>query len=410
MLACLALGSPVAGQTVAGARVDVIADAVCEPYAQSIADICDFAVAQAEAKGLTLPPRLLVRAEQNPDHWPSFIADLDGQVVVCPWHEDTLATIGGHPGDVDLHQPRQLMGAVLDVATDNLLPGVTLMLACDELVPALWAEKGAAAWPGGLDYLELCGPEAYERIAAYARGMPVLEIGAWARKAGAELGGEAIWEALAAVPEQVAAGAEPMRAFGEAVLARAAGDGLRQEFDAIMAVVDAIDTGEGDLVFGGFEEGHPPPMWEYHSANALLTQEHATEGARCAGLRPKADLTGPVPLAPSGIYWWHPDWSAFSALAMDIYNDSAIRERVVVQLWDEHYRTHANALLELSLPPKCTTALTLRFDRLPLRPMPGFEDRFDGTLHLQDMGWLEIAYYPSEAKPTIYVDNVRLVR
>ncbi len=123
-------------------RIQVWADPELEDHVAAIHTICTYAAEQAEASGLTLPDTITVHAVMRRSY-PSFVVVRGDSIVFQVYRElDLGASLRKPPWVHRFMKVRDLMTAVLDVATDSRYPAITDMLSAVYLVPGLFDAYG----------------------------------------------------------------------------------------------------------------------------------------------------------------------------------------------------------------------------------------------------------------------------
>jgi len=392
-----------------GERVQVETDEGLAPYADALRAICSSGVSEAEALGLQLPDTITVRAKRKAT-FPSFClaqgndirfevcsdGDLGPYWVAEFWH-------------IRFYKVRDLLAAVLDVATRGRYPALTEMIAATELVPKLYGLQGLKVWPQPYDYNTVEGYDSYTKElwdADLVERCPGLDLAVAGRLVADNYGLEALCAALQqACTQEVAEGGE-IPALAQALVEVTGDETLRERLAHTADLCQAPPPGE-DVVIYDFEAAADARFWHsWHSDVERVADGPEGAGGALRWTKTGADDSWPT-LLHQAPYWRYRDWRGFTALEMDLLNDSDGAQKLAVELYDRRRRVNGLASAEFTLAPHGRRHISVPLRRLRARAAPGSE-LFDGTFHYGDVQGISLLLWPAAGPVTIYVDNLAL--
>jgi len=399
-------------------RIQVVAEPELENYVAAIHTICTYAVEQAEEAGLTLPDTITVQAVMR-ESYPSFVVVRGDSIVFQVYRElDLGASLRKPPWVHRFMKVRDLMTAVLDVATDSQYPAITDMLSAVYLVPGLFEAYGPQVWPQAYDYYDYEGPQVYtDRLQS-----PLMvelsagtELAALAYDVAEGHGPPGLCEALAKAiadedPERDAA------AKLEEALVEVTGDeALRDWIESYRRLAQVEPEEDGSVLLFGFEDQMELDTWNTGpNFQAAVVADHATQGNSALRLATADGVTGWSVFTHVVPRWRLGDWREFSGLALDVYNHNNTEEQLRIELHDCHRRSHGKIQLTVRLAPQAATEVVLPFDgaRTFAEYIPGdVQDLglYEGAFRFGAVSEIALVRRPDAGPVVLDVDNVRLV-
>jgi len=394
-------------------RVTVEPDETLKPYTPAIQTICTYAVSQAEAMGLSLPERVTVRAAKS-DHYPSFCLARGDEVLFLPHLDLDLG-----PGwvarlpQIGLAKVRDLLTAVLDIATRHEYPAIAEMISACYLVPALFQAQGPELWPQPYDYNAIEGREQYIPdlwSPTLQERCPELGLAALAFQVAEDHGLPVLGKALAAAVADRDPAKDALQKLADALSAATGEAGLREQVLQFRELCHVEPDENGTVLLYGFDSAADLQTWVCWESQARIVPDHATQGPGCVRWEKQGPDTAWPTLVHDLPYWKHRDWRGFSDLAVDVYNESDQPQTLLVQLYDEGRRTHGRLERTFWLPPQKSRCLVIPLRKLaPGRAGPP-ELEFDDTFHFDDVRGLTFVLSPQPAPVVLYLDSLRLLK
>lgn len=392
-------------------RVHVETDERLAPYAEALRTICSFAVSEVEALGLALPETITVHAKWKAE-FPSFCLASGNEVhfQVCS-DSDLGPYFVAEPWQIRFYKVRDLLAAVLNIATAHRYPVIADMIAATHLVPRLYELRGPSAWTKPYDYNSIEGFDSYAKE-LWATGLiekcPDLDLAAVAQLVAEQHGIEALCSALGRASAREADEGQEIPALAEALVEATGEQSLRERLAYTMQLRQVERAEDGSLVIYDFEDPADGHLWHWwHSRAEVVGDAPTGAGGAMRWVRTGGDDSWPA-LLHQVPYWRYRDWSGFTTLELDAYNSSASAQKLLVQIFDGPHRVHGVVELNFDLPPARPTHVVLPLPQLDARAASEGGELFDGTFRFEDVQGMAFVLWPNEGPATVYLDNVVL--
>ncbi len=392
-------------------RVRVQTDGHLAPYAEALRTVCSFAVSEVEALGLDLPDTITVRAKWKAE-FPSFCLARGNEIHFQACSDGDLGPyFVADPWQIRFYKMRDLLAAVLNIATGHRYPVIADMIAATDLVPRLYELHGPSAWTQPYDYNSIEGFDSYVKE-LWASGLvekcPDLDLAVVAQLVVEEHGIEALCAALHTACTREPDGGGGIPALAEALVEVTGDQSLRERLAHTMELRQLEPPEDGNLVI--YEFGNPTDgdLWHWwHSEAEVVEDGPAGTGGAIHWVKTGGDDSWPA-LLHQVPYWRYRDWTGFTALELDAHNGSDSQQKLLVQMFDGPRRVHGVLQSNFNLPPRASTHIVLPFRRLKPQAASAGGELFDGTFHFEDVEGIALVLAPSEGPATVYIDNVAL--
>ncbi|HUS80110.1 MAG TPA: glycoside hydrolase domain-containing protein [Armatimonadota bacterium] len=158
--------------------------------------------------------------------------------------------------------------------------------------------------------------------------------------------------------------------------------------------------GEGATVIYSFETADLQP-WQVRQATGEVAGEHATDGQQSLKLAVAGGARGwPGMYLVKDQGWDGADWSAYSALEMDVFNAGTRGVKLYVTLFDTPDRRGGRAKRDFDLEPMRTTRVRVDLGDAAHR---------GAGMDLRTIGEVAVFVDPPRDPVTLYVDRIALV-
>jgi hypothetical protein len=392
-------------------RVRVQSDVRLAPYTDALRTVCSFAVTEAEALGLELPETITIHAKWKAE-FPSFClargneihfqacsdSDLGPYFVADPWH-------------IRFYKIRDLLAAVLNIATGRRYPAIADMIAATDLIPKLYERHGPNAWTRPYDYNGIEGFDSYVKelwASDLLEKCPDLDLAMVAQLVVEEHGIEALCSALGTACARELDKGEEIPALAEALVEATGDNSFRERLAYTMELHQVELPEDGKLVIYDFEDAADGDLWHWWHSNAELVADAPTgTGGAIRWVKTGGDDSWPA-LLHQVPYWRYRDWTGFTALELDAYNASNSPQKLLVQAFDGPRRVYSVVQSNSDLPPQASAHIVLPLRQLTPQAASEGGELFDGTFHFEDVEGIALVLWPNEGPATICIDNVML--